>query len=69
VPGAALADRAGAKVVFVLDQGVVHMVPVSLGKPFGDGFELADGPSAGTRLVSQPPPTLSDGQTIKERSP
>jgi HlyD family secretion protein len=69
VPGSALADRAGAKVVFVLDQGVVHMVPVSLGKPFGDGFELADGPPPGTRLVSQPPATLSDGQTIKERSP
>jgi HlyD family secretion protein len=69
VPGSAVAERAGTKVVFVLDQGVVHTVPVTLGKPFGDGFELADGPSAGTKLVSQPPATLADGQSIKERSP
>ena len=69
VPGAALVDRGGAKVVFTLDQGKVHMVPVTLGKPFGDGFELVDGPSPGTKLVSQPPATLEDGQAIKERSP
>jgi HlyD family secretion protein len=69
VPGSAVTDRAGAKVVFVLDQGVVHMVPVSLGTTFGDGFELVDGPAPGTRLVSQPPATLSDGQAIKEKSP
>jgi RND family efflux transporter MFP subunit len=69
LPGAAVTERAGAKVVFAMDQGVVHMVPVTLGKPFGDGFELMDGPSPGTKLVSQPPATLGDGQTIKERSP
>jgi multidrug efflux pump subunit AcrA (membrane-fusion protein) len=68
VPGSALVDRGGAKVVFTLDQGKVHMVPVTLGKPFGDGFELVDGPSPGTKLVSQPPATLEDGQAIKERS-
>jgi RND family efflux transporter MFP subunit len=69
VPGSALTERAGSKVVFILDQGNVHMVPVTLGKPFGDGFELTDGPSPGTKLVSQPPATLQDGQAIKERSP
>jgi RND family efflux transporter MFP subunit len=69
VPGNAVADRSGAKVVFVDDQGATRMVPVTLGKPFGDGFELLDGPAAGTKLVSQPPATLGDGQQIKERSP
>ncbi|MGH7437783.1 MAG: efflux RND transporter periplasmic adaptor subunit, partial [Polyangiaceae bacterium] len=69
VPGSAVADRAGAKVVFVDDQGAARMVPVTLGKPFGDGFELVDGPAAGTKLVSKPPATLADGQQIKERSP
>jgi HlyD family secretion protein len=69
VPGSALVDRGGAKVVFTLDQGNVRMVPVTLGKPFGDGFELVDGPAPGTKLVSQPPATLEDGQAIKERSP
>jgi HlyD family secretion protein len=69
VPGAAVADRAGAKVVFTLDAGRARMVPVTLGPSFGDGFELVDGPSPGTKLVSDPPPNLGDGQAIKERSP
>jgi RND family efflux transporter MFP subunit len=69
VPGSALTDRGGAKVVFTLEQGSVRMIPVTLGKPFGDGFELVDGPAPGTKLVSQPPATLEDGQAVKERSP
>jgi RND family efflux transporter MFP subunit len=69
VPGSAVADRAGAKVVFMLDAGRARMVPVTLGPSFGDGFELVDGPSPGTKLVSDPPPNLGDGQAIKERSP
>src|SRR6202022_3991380 len=38
VPGAALAERAGAKVLFVLDTGRVPMVPVTVGSPLGGGF-------------------------------
>jgi len=68
LPGSAITERAGAKVVFVVDGGKVRMVPVTLGKPFGDGFELAAGPDPGTKLVSQPAETLADGQAIKERS-
>jgi HlyD family secretion protein len=69
VPASAVVDRAGAKVVFVADSDKVRMVPVSLGAPFGGGFELLAGPDPGTKLVSDPPPTLADGQSIKERSP
>jgi RND family efflux transporter MFP subunit len=69
VPGSAVVDRAGAKVVFVLEEGKVRMTPVALGAPFGDGFELANGPPPGTKLVRQPPDGLADGQAIKERSP
>jgi RND family efflux transporter MFP subunit len=69
LPGSAVVQRGGAKVVFVVEQGKVRMVPVTLGKPFGDGFELVDGPGPGTKLVSQPPESLGDGQAIKERSP
>jgi RND family efflux transporter MFP subunit len=69
LPGSAVAERAGAKVVFVADQGKVRMVPVTLGAPFGDGFEIAGGLEPGTKLVSQPPETLGDGQPIKEKSP
>jgi RND family efflux transporter MFP subunit len=69
VPAAAVAERLGAKVVFLVDSGTVRMVPVTLGPPFAGGFELVEGPAPGTKLVSEPPPTLTDGQPVKERSP
>jgi RND family efflux transporter MFP subunit len=67
VPESAVVERAGAKMVFVVDQGQVKMVPVKLGGPAPGGFELIDGPAPGTRLVSNPPPDLADGQKIKEK--
>lgn len=69
VPGNAVTDRSGAKVVFTLESGNARMVPVTLGAPFGDGFELVDGPVPGTKLVSDPGAALADGQAIKEKSP
>jgi RND family efflux transporter MFP subunit len=68
VPGAAVVDRGGTKVVFVVDGGRVRLVNVVLGEPVGSGFELKEGPGAGTRLVKDPPAALKDGEQIKERS-
>lgn len=68
VPGSAVVDRSGAKVVFVLDGGRVRMMPVELGEPFGTGFELKRGPSAGTRVIKDPPAELADGQKVKEKT-
>jgi RND family efflux transporter MFP subunit len=67
VPASAVATRNGAKVVFVVDDDHVREVPVTLALPFGDGFELVQGPSAGTKIVDHPPPTLADGLKIKEK--
>jgi RND family efflux transporter MFP subunit len=67
VPGAALADRNGGKVVFVITDGILRMMPVKLGPAFGQGFELVEGPGPGTRVVANPTPELSDGQRIKEK--
>lgn len=67
VPSSALAERAGGKVVFVVEEDAVRMVPVKLGPSFGRGFELVEGPRPGTRLVASPPDTMSDGQRIKEK--
>lgn len=69
VPGDAVADRGGAKVVFVLESGgAVRMVPVTLGEAFGSGFVIEQGPAPGTRVVKAPPATLSHGQKVKEET-
>jgi RND family efflux transporter MFP subunit len=67
VPGSAIADVQGSKVVYRLEGGVVRMATVTLGPAFGTGFEVLSGVSAGTRIVSSPPPGLADGQRIKEK--
>jgi HlyD family secretion protein len=69
VPASGLVDRAGVKVVYVVDGDKVKMVPVTLGAPFGSGFELVSGPAAGTRIVKDPPAQLGDGQHVKEKVP
>ncbi|WP_437668841.1 efflux RND transporter periplasmic adaptor subunit [Sorangium sp. So ce131] len=67
VPEAALVERAGAKVVFVVHEGQAKMVPVKVGGPAPGGLELLDGPTPGTRLVASPPPDFADGQKVKEK--
>lgn len=68
VPGAALVERSGSKVVFVLEEGKVRIVPVTVGEEFGSGFVLEAGPAPGTRIVKDPPANLSDGQKVKEET-
>lgn len=66
VPAAAIDERDGAKIVWVLEDGMVHMRPITIGEPVGPGFELLDGPPPGTNIVREPPATLADGQSVKE---
>lgn len=68
VPGPAITERAGAKVVFVVEGDRARMVPVTLGPAFGSGFELKSGPRPGTKLVSSPAAELADGQKVKAGS-
>jgi HlyD family secretion protein len=68
VPGTAVAELNGSKVVYRLESGVVRVTPVTLGPAFGTGFEVQSGVSAGTRIVNNPPQGLADGQKIKERN-
>jgi HlyD family secretion protein len=67
VPSSAVVDRDGAKSVFVVGDGKVKLTRVTLGPPASGGFELVDGPPAGTKLVSSPRQELLDGQSIKEK--
>ena len=68
VPGSAVAEVQGSKVVYRVEGGVVRLTTVTLGPAVGSGFEVVSGVSAGTKLVSNPPPGLADGQRIKERN-
>ncbi|MGK3959549.1 efflux RND transporter periplasmic adaptor subunit [Sorangium sp. So ce118] len=67
VPEAAITERAGAKVVFVVNDGQAKMVPIKVGGPAPGGLELLDGPAPGARLVARPSPELADGQKIKDK--
>lgn len=67
VPTAAVVERAGAKMVFVVEDGAVRSVPVTVGAPFGGGLELLEGPTPGTKVVANPPPELTAGQRVKEK--
>jgi len=69
VPGSALVERGGRKVVFVVTDGKARLVPVAIGPRVGDGFVLAQGPAPGTRVVANPPPPMNDGSPVMERSP
>ena len=67
VPADAVAERGGAKVIFVVDEGRVRMRTVVLGESFAHGFVLRDGPPAGSSIVKRPPKNLKDGQRIKKK--
>lgn len=68
VPGSAIAELNGSKIVYRLESGVVRITPVTLGPAFGTGFEVQSGVSSGTKIVNNPPQGLADGQKIKERN-
>ena len=68
LPGAALVERGGRKVVFVVAEGKAHLTPVAVGGRVGDGFVLNQGPAPGTRVVAHPPTAMGDGSPVKERS-
>lgn len=68
VPGSAIKELNGSKVVYRLESGIVRITPVTLGPAFGTGFEVQSGVSSGTKIVNNPPEGLADGQKIKERN-
>lgn len=66
----AIADRNGQKVLFAIEGGKLHAVPVKVGPPVGGtSVELLDGPPPGTKVVAQPTASTADGQQVKEEEP
>jgi RND family efflux transporter MFP subunit len=68
VPAGAVVDRGGSKAVWVIEDGKIRLVPVTLGDAFGGGFVIQKGPPPKTRVVKDPAPGLADGMPVKERS-
>jgi HlyD family secretion protein len=66
VPANAVVDRNGGKAVFVINDGKAKLVPIKVIAPFAGGFEIDGDPPHGTKIVKDPPASLSDGQPIKE---
>src|SRR5580698_8603539 len=64
VPASALRDHDGKKIVFLAFNGKAHMREVHVLSQRTDGF-LVDGLVGGESVISQGPPDLKDGDTIK----
>jgi RND family efflux transporter MFP subunit len=66
IPAAAVTQRSGAQVVFVVEDHVARVRNVTLGPRAGESYELVQGPSPGSHVVLNPPAALSDGSPVKE---
>lgn len=68
IPAAAVVERNGAKVAYVVNNDKVRIANLTLGPKVGNGYELLDDLPSGTKLVKDPSPNLQDGQPVKEAS-
>ena len=64
-PAAAIVQRGGGDVAFVVDGERVQQRKLQLGRTLGDDREVLDGLSAGDQVVLDPPEKLADGAKVK----
>ena len=64
-PAAAIVQRGGGDVAFVLDGERVKQHALQLGRTLGDDREVLSGLSAGDQVVLDPPEKLADGAKVK----
>jgi RND family efflux transporter MFP subunit len=64
-PAASLRGVAGARHVFVVDDGVARRRPVRLGIEGRSSSEILAGLDAGEAVIVNPPPSLDDGQRVR----
>jgi RND family efflux transporter MFP subunit len=65
VKPAAMVERGGRKVAFVVRKDVASETPVETGGPVGDAIEVRRGLTPGDRVVLNPPEELKDGAKVK----
>jgi len=69
VPKAALQNRDGRDVVWVVRDGRVERRAVTIAQTSGDESTIAAGLSGGEKVVVNPPSGLADGAKISEKNP
>jgi RND family efflux transporter MFP subunit len=65
VPAAAIVDRGGDQVAFVVEDGKVLRREVKTGRTLGEDREVVSGLSGGDEVVLDPPEELEDGGNVK----
>ncbi|HZH44885.1 MAG TPA: efflux RND transporter periplasmic adaptor subunit [Lysobacter sp.] len=68
VPDAALVERDGRTLAFVVDGDVVRARAVKPGRTLGEDREVLDGLSGGDTVVVNPPDALRDGAKVRVRA-
>ena len=70
LPVSALMFRAeGPRVAVVKDGNKAALVPVTIGRDFGNRVEVAFGLPPDARVIDSPPDSLLDGQTVQIAKP
>ncbi|SDZ11647.1 RND family efflux transporter, MFP subunit [Lysobacter sp. yr284] len=65
LPNAALAQREGKDVAFVVEDGKVRQAALTLGRKLGDDREVTAGLVGGENVVLDPPDSLADGAKVR----
>jgi RND family efflux transporter MFP subunit len=66
IPSSTLIFRAaGTQVATVGPDGRIHLLKVTIGRDLGGTVEVASGLNAGTRIVDNPPDSLTDGELVR----
>ncbi|MBI4865946.1 MAG: efflux RND transporter periplasmic adaptor subunit [Candidatus Wallbacteria bacterium] len=68
IPSAAVRDRGGAKVVFLVREGRTELRVVELGKEQGSEVEVLRGLAQGDPIVANPGPDLAEGARVQEKT-
>jgi RND family efflux transporter MFP subunit len=69
LPVSTLIFRSEGMRVGVVRNGVVSLVPVTLGRDFGTTIEIVSGLEGGESVVVNPPDSLADGQAVMVAAP
>jgi hypothetical protein len=65
VPVNAVLFRSEGISAVVVQNGQIAIVPVTIGRDFGDSLEVASGLSANDQIVVNPPDSIAAGQKVQ----